>query len=256
MINLKRQVHKDIENDLQIELVRLQEWIKKTGQRIIVVFEGRDAAGKGGIIKTITERVSPRVFKVVALPAPSDREKTQLYFQRYMTHFPAAGEIVLFDRSWYNRLGVEKVMGFCTQDEYDHFLQYCPLFEKAIVESGITLIKYFFDVNPVQQRKRLLARITDSRKHWKLSDLDIASYQKWNEYSEAYNIIFDKTSLPDAEWYIIDSNNKKEARIACIQHLLSMFNCVCEKNNMPSLPELDSSYFSTAINIDKCIKVL
>jgi polyphosphate kinase 2 len=204
------------------ELVCLQEWIKKSGHRVIVVFEGRDAAGKGGVIKAITERVSPRVFRVAALPAPSEKETTQLYLQRYIQHFPSAGEIILFDRSWYNRAGVEKVMGFCTDQEYIHFLQMVPFFERILVDSGIQLIKYWLEVSMEEQEKRFRSRIDDPRKIWKLSPMDIESYRRWYDYSRARDAMFNASDIQEAPWYIVPSDDKKRARLNCISHLLSL----------------------------------
>ena len=206
---------------LHAELVKLQRWVKEKGVRAVVVFEGRDAAGKGGVIKRITERVSPRVFRVVALPAPSEREKTQMYLQRYVQHFPAAGEIVLFDRSWYNRAGVERVMGFCSQDEYERFLDYAPVFEKAMVDSGIILIKYWFDVSMDVQEKRFQARVEDPRKVWKLSPMDVQSYDRWYDYSRARDDMIAATNTDFAPWHIVRADIKKHARLNCISHLLS-----------------------------------
>ena len=207
---------------LQGELVKLQYWVKDKGLRIIVVFEGRDAAGKGGIIKRITERVSPRVFRVVALPTPSEREKTQMYMQRYVTHFPAAGEVVLFDRSWYNRAGVERVMGFCTEEQYLGFLHYTPIFEKAMTDGGILLVKYWLDVGMKEQERRFKDRIQDVRKTWKLSPMDTESYKRWYEYSRARDAMFTATDTDFAPWYIVHSDDKKRARLNCISHLLSL----------------------------------
>ena len=206
---------------LQAELVKLKRWVVATGERIIIVFEGRDAAGKGGVIKRITERVSPRIFRVVALPAPTDREKSQLYMQRYIAHFPAAGEIVLFDRSWYNRAGVERVLDFCTEEEYRHFLSACPSFEKGLVDEGIRIFKYWFDVSSEEQERRLQARITDPTKIWKLSPMDIKSRRHWYDYSRARDDMFAATDTPYAPWYIVESDNKKRARLNCIAHLLN-----------------------------------
>jgi polyphosphate kinase 2 len=206
---------------LQGELVKMQYWVQKQGLRVIVIFEGRDAAGKGGVIKRITERVSPRVFRVVALPAPTDREKTQVYMQRYMAHFPAAGEVIIFDRSWYNRAGVERVMGFCTDEEYKRFLVMAPLVENVAVEQGIQLIKYWFDVGMVEQERRFRARITDPRKVWKLSPMDVESYERWYEYSRARDAMLEATDTEQAPWHIVQSDDKKRARLNCISHLLS-----------------------------------
>ncbi|MDJ0950261.1 MAG: polyphosphate kinase 2 [Alphaproteobacteria bacterium] len=207
---------------LQTELVRLQEWVKHKGLRVIVVFEGRDAAGKGGVIKRITERVSARVFDVVALPAPSDRQKTQMYIQRYMEHFPAAGEVKLFDRSWYNRAGVEHVMGFCTDDEYQRFLQLVPNFEREMVRDGIILIKYFFDVSEAEQERRFIRRYEDPMRQWKLSPMDVESWARWWDYTAAYEHMIAATDTPVAPWYKVQADDKRRARLNCISHLLSM----------------------------------
>jgi polyphosphate kinase len=207
---------------LQVELCALQGWVKKTGLRVVVVFEGRDAAGKGGIIKVITERVSPRVFRVVALPAPSDREKSQLYMQRYLRHFPAAGEIVIFDRSWYNRAGVEHVLGFCSKAQHQHFLKVCPEFEMYVVDDGILLIKFWLEVSDEEQKRRFEARITDPLRHWKLSPTDLYSRSKWFEYSRARDTMFAATDTKFAPWYIVPSDDKRRARLNCISHLLSV----------------------------------
>jgi polyphosphate kinase 2 len=216
-----KQYEQELER-LQAELVKLQYWVKEKGLKVIVVFEGRDAAGKGGIIRRITERVSPRVFRVVALPAPTDKEKTQMYTQRYIGHFPAAGEVVIFDRSWYNRLGVERVMGFCSKTEYVKFVQYLPTFETTIVNSDIILIKYWLDTCMETQEKRFRSRTKDPRKLWKLSPMDIASYNKWYEYSRARDDMLIATDTRHAPWYIVPADDKKRARLNCISHLLSM----------------------------------
>ena len=205
---------------LQAELCHLQEWLKVKGERVIVVFEGRDAAGKGGTIKAITERVSPRVFRLVALPAPSDREKTQMYLQRYIPHFPAAGEIVIFDRSWYNRAGVEHVLGFCTKEQHRRFLEVCPLFEKQIVDSGIRLLKYWLEVSPGEQKRRFQARIEDPLRQWKLSPTDLESRRRWYDYSRARDQMLDATDTKHAPWHIVRSDDKNRARLNCITHLL------------------------------------
>jgi polyphosphate kinase len=207
---------------LQGELCKLQDWVKSTGARVVVVFEGRDAAGKGGTIRAITERVSPRVFRLVALPAPSDREKSQMYVQRYMPHFPAAGEIVIFDRSWYNRAGVEYVMGFCTKEQHSRFLDLCPLFEKQMRESGIILIKYWLEVGMEEQARRFDARVKDPLRQWKLSPMDIESWKRWYDYSLARDLMLKATDSKDSPWHIIRSDNKKKARLNCITHLLSL----------------------------------
>jgi polyphosphate kinase len=205
---------------LQGELVRLQEWVVREGVKVCVVFEGRDTAGKGGVIKRITERVSPRVFRVVALPAPTERENSQMYVQRYLSHFPAAGEVVIFDRSWYNRAGVERVMGFCSEDEVFRFLRLAPLVERAMVDSGIILIKYWLEVGQEEQTRRIESRIDDPRKVWKLSPMDLKSYSRWYDYSRARDEMFAATSTESAPWYVADSNNKKRARLNIISHLL------------------------------------
>jgi polyphosphate kinase 2 len=206
---------------LQGELVKLQLWVKNKGLRIIVVFEGRDAAGKGGAIKRMTERVSPRTFRVVALPAPTDREKSQMYIQRYLNHFPAAGEVILFDRSWYNRAGVEHVMGFCTNQEYENFLNDCPDIERYITERGVILIKYWFDVSMEEQERRFQSRIEDLRKIWKLSPMDVESYKRWYQYSKARDRMLEATDTEHAPWHIVRSNNKRRARLNCIAHFIS-----------------------------------
>ncbi len=217
----RKQYEKDLRK-LQTELCRLQEWVKHKGLRAIVVFEGRDAAGKGGTIKAITERVSPRVFRVVALPAPSDREKTQMYMQRYIQHFPAAGEIVIFDRSWYNRAGVERVMGFCTKEQSRRFLEVCPMFEKEIVAGGIILIKFWLEVGKKEQEQRFEARIDDPLRQWKLSPMDVGSWTRWYDYSRARDAMFEATDTDYAPWYIVRSDDKKRARLNCIAHLLRL----------------------------------
>jgi polyphosphate kinase 2 len=219
---LSRKVFDKELRKLQIELCHLQEYVKKEGLKVIVIFEGRDAAGKGGVIKRITERVSPRVFRVVALPTPSDRQKTQWYPQRYIEQFPAAGEIILFDRSWYNRPGVEHVMGFCSQDEYERFLRNCPSWEEQMIEAGIQLIKYFFDVSQEEQERRFRARMTDPMRHWKLSPMDVESWKRWGDYTAAYQRMLDATDSDAAPWYRIQADDKRRARLNCISHLLSM----------------------------------
>ena len=221
----KKLNNKFYENELsklQIELVKLQEWIKNEGLKVVVIFEGRDAAGKGGVIKRITQRLNPRICRVVALGTPTEREKTQWYFQRYVPHLPAAGEMVLFDRSWYNRAGVERVMGYCTNDEYEEFLRTCPEFERMLLRSGIILIKYWFSVSDEVQEKRFQARIDDPTKRWKLSPMDLASREKWLEYSEAKDEMFKYTDLKNAVWYVVEADDKKRARLNCIHHLLSL----------------------------------
>jgi len=205
---------------LQAELVKLQDWVVETGYKLVVVFEGRDAAGKGGVIKRITQRLNPRVCRVVALPAPTEREKTQWYFQRYVPHLPAAGEIVLFDRSWYNRAGVERVMGFCTDGEYEEFMRSCPEFERMLVRSGIILLKYWFSVSDEEQERRFQSRIIDPTKRWKLSPMDLESRRRWVEYSRAKDVMFAHTDIKQAPWYVVEADVKKRARLNCIGHLL------------------------------------
>ena len=207
---------------LQAELCRLQDWVKHNGMRVVIVFEGRDGAGKGGTIRAITERVSPRIFRVVALPAPSDREKSQMYMQRYMAHFPAAGEIVIFDRSWYNRAGVEHVMGFCSKEQHRRFLKLCPLTEKFMVDGGIILIKFWLEVSDEEQQRRFEARIKDPLRQWKLSPMDLPSRSRWYEYSRARDVMLEATDTKHAPWYILRSDDKKRARLNCIRHLLGL----------------------------------
>ncbi len=219
---MKRKDYEKALRQLQAELCALQEWVKAKGLRVIVVFEGRDAAGKGGAIKAITERVSPRVFRVVALPAPSDREKSQLYMQRFLQHAPAGGEIVIFDRSWYNRAGVEYVLGFCTKAEHRRFLVVCPEFEQYIVDDGIVLIKYWLEVSEEEQKRRFAARITDPVRQWKLSPTDLLSRSRWYEYSRARDLMLAATDTRFAPWYIVPSDDKRRARLNCISHLLGL----------------------------------
>ena len=208
---------------LQTELCLLQDWVKHTGQRIVVVFEGRDAAGKGGTIRALTERVSPRIFRVVALPAPTEREKTELYIQRYLTHFPAAGEVVIFDRSWYNRAGVESVMGFCTEEQHQKFLEVCPILEHYFVMGGINLVKYWLEVSNKEQKRRFEARIDDPLRQWKLSSMDLPSRERWFEYSKARDLMLEATDTEWAPWYVVSSDDKKRARLNCLSHFLSLF---------------------------------
>jgi len=217
---LKRKKYDKELRRLHVELVKLQEWVKHKGLKVCVVFEGRDGAGKGGTIKAITERVSPRVFRVMALPAPTEREKTQMYSQRYLPHLPAAGEVVIWDRSWYNRAGVERVMGFCPEEETKRFLQVVPAFEKMMVESGIIVIKYWLEVSMEEQTRRLEARIDDGRKIWKLSPMDLLSYSRWYDYSRARDDMFKATDTSWAPWYVVNSNDKRRARLNLITHLL------------------------------------
>jgi len=218
---LKRKVYEKEMLKLQEELSELQAWLKKSQERVIIIFEGRDAAGKGGTIKALTERVSPRVFRVVALPAPSDREKTQMYMQRYVERFPAGGEIVIFDRSWYNRAGVEYVMGFCSPEQHRHFLQLCPIVERYLVDGGTRLIKIWLEVGQEEQERRFMQRIDDPMRQWKLSPMDVESYKRWYEYSMARDLMLEHTDTDNAPWYIVHSDDKKRARLNCIAHILS-----------------------------------
>jgi len=234
---MKRKEYEKALRKLQIELCALQDWVKHEGLRVVVIFEGRDAAGKGGTIKAITERVSPRVFRVVALPAPSDREKAQLYFQRYLSHFPTAGEIVIFDRSWYNRAGVEYVMGFCTKAQHRRFLKVCPEFELFIVDDGIMLIKYWLEVGDEEQKRRFEARINDPLRQWKLSPTDLCSRSRWYEYSQARDIMFEATNTKYAPWYIVRSDDKRRARLNCIRHLLGLIPYTKLPQEKPKLPD-------------------
>lgn len=218
---MKRAKYEKELRKLQVRLCYLQQWVKENGVRVIIVFEGRDGAGKGGTIRAITERLSPRVFRIVALPAPSDREKTQLYMQRYVQHFPGAGEVVIFDRSWYNRAGVEYVMGFCTEKEYRRFLTLCPIVEKFIVESGILLIKLWLEVSNDEQKRRFEARVEDPLRQWKLSPMDLPSRRRWYDYSRARDEMLRKTDTRDAPWFLVDSDDKRRARLNAIAHILS-----------------------------------
>lgn len=229
---------------LHIELVKLQEWVKTTGVKAVVIFEGRDAAGKGGVIKRIIEPLNPRVCRVVALGTPTERQKTQWYFQRYVEQLPAAGEIVLFDRSWYNRAGVERVMGFCTEDDYREFLRSCPEFERMLVRSGIILIKYWFSVSDAEQERRFQARQEDPTKHWKLSPMDIEARNRWVEYSQAKDDMFSLTDIKQAPWFVVDAENKKRARLNCINHLLSMFPYEETEAAPPQLPPRKAPEYS------------
>lgn len=219
---LKRKDYEKELRKLQAELCYLQDWVKEKGLRVVIVFEGRDAAGKGGTIRAITERVSPRIFRVVALPAPSDREKSMMYMQRYFQHFPAAGEIVIFDRSWYNRAGVEHVMGFCSKEQYHRFLTLCPTMEKFMVEGGVQLIKFWLEVGDKEQKRRFEARIADPVRQWKLSPMDLPSRSKWFEYSRARDRMLDATDTKHAPWLIVQSDDKKRARLNCVAHLLKL----------------------------------
>jgi polyphosphate kinase 2 len=223
---------------LQIELVKLQEWVKEKGLKVVIVFEGRDAAGKGGVIKRIMQHMNPRICNIVALPAPTEREKTQWYFQRYINHLPAAGEIALFDRSWYNRAGVERVMGFCTKEEHQEFLRFCPEFESALVRSGIILIKYWFSVSNVEQERRFKGRALERHKLWKLSPMDMESRSRWQEYSKAKDEMFFHTDIPQAPWFVVPSDDKKRARLNCISHLLDRIPYKDLKPVVPDIPPL------------------
>ncbi|HUA33922.1 MAG TPA: polyphosphate kinase 2 [Candidatus Binataceae bacterium] len=231
---------KDYERELerlQVELVKLQMWVKEKGLKVVIVFEGRDAAGKGGVIKRLTDRVSPRVFRVLALPAPTEREKSQMYIQRYVPHLPAAGEVVIFDRSWYNRAGVERVMGFCTDEEVTRFLEDCPAFEHALVESGIILVKYWFEVSQEEQTRRFMQRIKDGRKIWKLSPMDLESHRLWYDYSRARDDMLLATDTSYAPWYIVNADDKRRARLNCISHLLSIVPYKEVKRDPVKLPK-------------------
>jgi polyphosphate kinase 2 len=228
---LKRSVYEEEVARLHVELVKLQQHVKATGERVVVVFEGRDAAGKGGVIKAITQDMNPRVCRVAALPAPSDRERTQWYFQRYVAELPAGGEIVLFDRSWYNRAGVERVMGFCTEEEYQEFLRACPLFEEMLIRSGIKLIKYWFSVSDDEQERRFQARLADPAKHWKLSPMDLEARSRWVDYSRAKDEMFARTDTKLSPWWVVDADDKRRARLNTITHLLG---CVPYEYHAPA----------------------
>jgi polyphosphate kinase len=237
---LPRKVYKQELFRLQAELVELQEWVRAEGARLVVVFEGRDAAGKGGAIKRVTEFLNPRTARIAALPAPTERERTQWYFERYIPQLPAAGEIVLFDRSWYNRAGVEHVMGFCTKEEYSRFLHQCPIFERLLVEDGILLRKYWFSVSDVEQQRRFESRLDDPMRRWKLSPMDLESITRWEDYSRAKDEMFVHTDIPEAPWYVVDSDDKRRARINMIAHLLSTvpYHAVKEPSlRLPSRPK-------------------
>jgi polyphosphate kinase len=238
-MKMKRKEFESELRKLQVELVRLQTWVKKTGAKVIVVFEGRDTAGKGGVISRIMQRVSPRVFRHIALPAPTERERSQLYIQRYLAHFPAAGEIVLFDRSWYNRAGVERVMGFCTEDEYERFMRLVPSFESEVVGGGIILLKYFLDVSQEEQRRRFADRIDDPVKHWKLSPMDTESVRRWWDYTLAYQDMLRRTDTPISPWYIVPSDDKRRARLNLISHMLSKIPYEKVKVELPRVPKAE-----------------
>ena len=249
-VKISREHYEQALSDIYVELVKWQHWIKEKGLRVVIIFEGRDAAGKGGTIKRLIEPLNPRGCNVIALPAPSDREKTQWYFQRYVQHFPAAGEIVIFDRSWYNRAGVERVMDFCTDDEYREFLRSCPEFERMLVRSGIIVLKYWFSVSDEEQEKRFQKRATDATKHWKLSPMDIESRNRWVEYSKAKDQMFFYTDIAEAPWYVVDADVKKRARLNCLSHILG---AIPYKDIMPEpvqLPERrkQGDYKRPAIN--------
>ena len=242
---LKKSVYEDELERLQVELVKLQEWIKVSGERVVVIFEGRDAAGKGGVIKRITESMSPRIVKVVALGTPSDRQKTQWYFQRYVEHLPAAGEIVLFDRSWYNRAGVERVMGFATDEQVEEFMRSCPQFERMLTRSGITLIKYWFSVSDDVQEERFQDRLADPTKRWKLSPMDIESRARWQEYSRAKDQMFAHTDTKQNPWLVVDADIKRHARLNCISHLLDTIpyeDLTPDPIELPPRPEETGGY--------------
>jgi polyphosphate kinase len=238
---LSRKQFEEALETLQIELVKLQSWVVQEGLKVVVIFEGRDAAGKGGVIKRIIERVSPRIFHVVALPAPTEREKTQMYFQRYLVQLPAAGEVILFDRSWYNRAGVEFVMGFCTQQQHEDFLRDAPIWERELIDSGIILIKYWFDVSQDEQEKRFQARIVDQRKIWKLSPMDLEAHRRWYDYARARDIMFTATDTPESPWYVVKADNKRSARLNCIAHLLSKIPYKEVLNEPTKLPKRQPS---------------
>jgi polyphosphate kinase 2 len=238
---MKRKAYEKELRKLQAELCEMQEWVKYKGLRVVILFEGRDAAGKGGTIKAITERVSPRVFRVVALPAPSDREKTQMFMQRYIQRFPAAGEIVVFDRSWYNRAGVEYVMGFCSKEQHQRFLDLCPEIEKYVVDGGVQLIKIWLDVAQDEQEKRFKARISDPVRQWKLSPMDLESYRRWYDYSKARDMMLKSTDSKHAPWHIVFSDDKKRARLNCISHILSQIKYEKAPRKKVKLPKRSSS---------------
>ncbi|MEJ2088734.1 MAG: polyphosphate kinase 2 [Gammaproteobacteria bacterium] len=240
---------------LQTEMVKLQEWIKKQRLKVVLLFEGRDAAGKGGVIKRITESLNPRICRVVALPVPSEREATQWYFQRYVAHLPAAGEMVLFDRSWYNRAGVEKVMGYCTEEESSEFARSCPEFERMLVRSDTRLIKYWFSVSDEEQERRFQQRIADPRRRWKLSELDLESRRRWVEYSKAKDEMFGYSDIPEAPWYVVNADVKKHARLNCMRHLLSLFpyeDLTPEPVELPPRPD-DGDYVRPPLSEQKIV---
>ncbi|MCC7163691.1 MAG: polyphosphate kinase 2 [Anaerolineae bacterium] len=238
---MKRKEFDEEMEKMQIELVKLQEWVKHTGAKVCVLFEGRDAAGKGGIIKRITERTSPRVFRVVALPSPTEREKSQMYIQRYLPHLPAAGEVILFDRSWYNRAGVERVMGFATPEQVETFLKFTPAVERAIISSGVILVKYWLEVSKENQTERFMERIDDYRKIWKLSPMDLESHRRWYDFSRARDAMFEATDTPESPWYVVDANDQRRARLNCITHLLSLIPYYEVPHEKPVLPDREGS---------------
>lgn len=236
---MKKALYESELKKLHIELVKLQQWVVQQGLKVVVVFEGRDAAGKGGVISAITRRTNPRVVRIAALSKPSDREKTQWYFQRYVAHLPSAGEIVLFDRSWYNRAGVEKVMNFCSDEEYLDFLRACPEFEKMLVRSGIILIKYWFSVSDEEQESRFLERLNNPVKRWKFSDMDLLSRDKWVEYSKAKDDMFAHTDTKVCPWFVVDAEDKRSARLNCISHFLDQIKYQEINNSIPELPQIN-----------------
>ena len=238
---MKKAKYEEELKKLQVELVNLQDWVKETGQRVVILFEGRDAAGKGGVIKAISERVSPRVFRVIALPAPSDREKTQLYSQRYMQHLPAAGEVVIFDRSWYNRAGVERVMGFASEEKVQHFLEVVPKFEGELVHDGIILLKYWLEVSNEEQEKRFKSRIKNEHKQWKLSPMDLEARRRWYDYSRARDAMLEATDTEHSPWFIVRNDDKERGRLNCIKHLLTQIPYESTGTTIVKLPDRDES---------------
>lgn len=252
--NVKKIGKKEYESELlrlQVEMIKLQEWIKHSKDRVVIIFEGRDAAGKGGVIKRITQHLSPRDVRVVALPAPTEREKSQWYFQRYVTHLPAAGEMVILDRSWYNRAGVERVMGFCTDDEYDDFMRACPNFERMLIRSGIKIIKYWFSVNDEEQEARFQARMATPTKRWKLSPMDLESRDRWQAYSKAKDAMFSYTDTKQCPWYVVNADIKKHARLNTMEHLLSLFDyedLTPKKFDLPKRAEIKGEYVRSPID--------
>jgi len=250
IVKIKDKIYEKEIVKLQVELVKLQEWIRDKGLKVVVIFEGRDAAGKGGTIKRITEKLNPRISRIAALAKPTEREKTQWYFQRYASHLPAAGEMVLFDRSWYNRAVVERVMGYCTDEEYWEFLRSCPNFERMLIRSGIILLKYWFSVSDTEQEKRFRSRLTDPTKRWKFSEVDLKSFTKWDEYSRAKDEMFGYTDIKQSPWYVVNADDKKRARLNCISHLLSMIPYEYIQPEDIELPERQnrSGYVRTPIS--------